>query len=58
MKSNFYLTWGEVIEKSRLNTGKKGNFEIFDSGKIAVVTQTFQGEKMQLLLTAFKTRRK
>jgi hypothetical protein len=47
----------EVIEKGRLKIGKTGNFEIFYTGQVAVVTQTFQGEKMQLLLTAFKTRR-
>lgn len=49
---------GEVIEKGRLEMGKKGNFEIVHNGKVAVVTQTFEGEKVQLLLTAFKSRRK
>jgi hypothetical protein len=48
----------EVIEKGSLDIGKKENFELTYKGKTAVITQTFKGEKMQLLLTAFKTRRK
>ncbi len=57
--NQFLKDLSQVIEKGTFRKkNKKGNFEFFHNGKIAVVSPELWGQKITFLLTAFKTHSK
>lgn len=55
----FFKDLGEVIEKGDIRISpEKGNFELLYNGKMAIIAPTLENNKMNFLLTAFKTSRK
>ncbi|MDL2313381.1 DUF1073 domain-containing protein [Desulfovibrio sp. OttesenSCG-928-C14] len=54
----FLSDLAEVVERGQMRLNERGNYEILHNGKEAIISQELRGNKMTLLLTAYKTRKK
>jgi hypothetical protein len=53
----FLNNFGQVIERGKLQSNARGNYEIKLGGKVVVVTPSLRESGMQYMLTAFRTRK-